>query len=510
MGVRLLTRILAESINQNVTSAKAVVLIGAGFAAQMILRELQHPGSGYEVIGCLDDDRSKRGVRIQGVPVAGTVDELPLLFKGRTDYEVIIAVPSANTAQMRRFVKVCEQAGVKFRTVPALRELISGEVTVKHVRDVNLDDLLGRDVVQIDLEFVKEQLHDKSVMVTGAAGSIGAELCRQILGYAPRELVCVDQNETGIFSLQSALGTHTNGCRTTCYVANVGNHKLMHSVLCDHQVEVVFHAAAYKHVPIMESNVSEAVRNNVLTLIELLEAAERSGCRRFVMISSDKAVNPTSVMGASKRICELVVSSRPANNMHCVSVRFGNVLGSSGSVVTVLQQQLNNHQPLTITHPDVKRFFMTTREAVTLVLQAFAMGNHGDIMVLDMGEPVRIVDLARSLIRLSGKSEQEVGIRFTGLREGEKLFEELFYEQERISPTPCEKIKRTNGALRDWSKLSQQLEQLRASMTQNGAASIRATIQEIVPEYKLESRLLESAAPCSEPSPPHKKAAAQG
>jgi FlaA1/EpsC-like NDP-sugar epimerase len=254
-------------------------------------------------------------------------------------------------------------------------------------------------------------------------------------------------------------------------------------LLSEFKPQIIFHAAAYKHVPMMESNVQEAVKNNVLGLLGMLDLAEVAGCKNFVLISSDKAVNPTNVMGATKRICELILASRPPNGMRCVSVRFGNVLGSSGSVIPVLQQQLRNHEPLTVTHPEIKRFFMTTREAVALVLQAFVIGKHGDILVLDMGKPVRILDLARTLIRLSGRSEHDVEIRFTGLREGEKLKEELFYQHEEVIPTPCEKIKRTSGTLKDWSKLSRQLDELRASMSIDGAAPIRAKIKEIVPEY---------------------------
>jgi FlaA1/EpsC-like NDP-sugar epimerase len=258
------------------------------------------------------------------------------------------------------------------------------------------------------------------------------------------------------------------------------------SVLLEFGPKIIFHAAAYKHVPLMESNVQEAVKNNVLALVGLLDLASKAGCKSFVLISSDKAVNPTNVMGATKRICELILSSYPANGMRCVSVRFGNVLGSNGSVIPVLKRQLRNHQPLTITHPDIKRFFMITPEAVALVLQAFAIGEHGDILVLDMGQSIGILDLARSLIRLSGKSEQDVEIRFTGMREGEKLNEELFYGHERVVPTACEKIKRTNGALRNWPELCRQLDELRASLTVNDAAPIRAKIQEIVPEYSFE------------------------
>jgi FlaA1/EpsC-like NDP-sugar epimerase len=259
-------------------------------------------------------------------------------------------------------------------------------------------------------------------------------------------------------------------------------------ILAESRPEIIFHAAAYKHVPMMESNVQAAVKNNVLGLIGLLSLAEEAHCENFVLISSDKAVNPTSVMGATKRICELILSSRPPNGMRCVSVRFGNVLGSNGSVIPVLRQQLHNRQPLTVTHPDIKRFFMTTREAVALVLQAFAIGNHGDILVLDMGEPVKILDLARALIRLSGESEDEVGIRFVGLREGEKLNEELFYAHEKVIPTGCQKIKRTSGPRKEWLTLYRQLNELRASMTVDGAAPVLAMIKKIVPEFTTTAR----------------------
>ena len=287
-------------------------------------------------------------------------------------------------------------------------------------------------------------------MVTGAAGSIGSELCRQILDYCPARLVCLDQSETGLYFLRLGLVEHKNGAQVSFCVGDVCDADRVRSLLHEFSPEIIFHAAAYKHVPMMETNVHEAVKNNVLGFIGLLNLADEAGCKNFVLISSDKAVNPTNVMGATKRICELIISSRPPNGMRCVSVRFGNVLGSSGSVVPVLEQQLRNRQPLTITHPDIKRFFMITPEAVALVLQAFAIGAHGDILVLDMGEPVRILDLARSLIRLSGKSENDVEIQFTGLRDGEKLNEELFYEHERVTPTSCHKIKRTNGSLKDW------------------------------------------------------------
>ena len=462
-------------------------MIGAGSAAEIILREIRRPGSGFAPVGCLDDNRSKLGIRINNVPVLGTVDQLSDLMSAAPVDEVLIAVPSATGHQMRRFVEICNQANVNFRTVPALKDIIAGEVIVSQLREVSLEDLLGREPVQIDLESVRKEIAGRTVMVTGAAGSIGSELCRQILNYSPARLICLDQSETGLYFLRLDLMEHKNGAQLAFRVGDVCDAERVRSLLFEFRPEIIFHAAAYKHVPMMESNVQEAVKNNVLGLIGLLDVAAEAGCKSFVLISSDKAVNPTNVMGATKRICELIISSKPLNGMRCVSVRFGNVLGSSGSVIPVLKGQLRDHRPLTITHPDIKRFFMITPEAVALVLQAFAFGKHGDILVLDMGESVRILDLARSLIRLSGKSEHDVEIQFTGLREGEKLDEELFYGHEKVIPTSCEKIKRTNGALRNWGELRRQLDELRASMSIDGAAPIRAKIKEIVPEYCFES-----------------------
>jgi FlaA1/EpsC-like NDP-sugar epimerase len=483
-GARLSTRVLAESIRRDSAScSKRVMLVGAGFAAEMVIRELARPESGYMAVGCVDDDRTKLGIHIQGVPVLGAISEIEKLVQVNSVDEILIAIPSASGKQMRRITEACQKTNLTFKTVPTLSDIIRGDANVSQFREVRLDDLLGREPVQIDLEVVRKEIADRTVVVTGAAGSIGSEICRQILEFSPARLVCLDQSETSLYFLGLGLTAHKNGAQLVFRVADVCDAERMRSLLCEFRPEIVFHAAAYKHVPMMESNVQEAVKNNVFGLVSLLELASEAGCKSFVLISSDKAVNPTNVMGATKRVCELILSSRPANGMRCVSVRFGNVLGSNGSVIPVLQQQLQNHQPLTITHPEIKRFFMITPEAVALVLQAFAIGNHGDILVLDMGESVRILDLARGLIRLSGKSERDVEIQFTGLREGEKLNEELFYEHEKVLPTSCEKIKRTNGVLRSWPELSRQLDELRASMSIDGAAPVRSKLKEIVPGY---------------------------
>jgi FlaA1/EpsC-like NDP-sugar epimerase len=495
-GVRLFARAVRETLRTDLNPCQRVVVIGAGFAGQMILREIAHRGSGYQAVACVDDDPSKLGLKIQGVPVLGSVDQLPAILRKHPADEIFIAVPSATGTQMQQCVSSCEKAGVKFRTVPALRDLIAGQATVSQLREVNLDDLLGRDPVEMDLERVRRQIAGRTVMVTGAAGSIGSELSRQILAYGPAKLLCLDQSETGIFYQQLELSKHENGSHLVCCVADVGDRERLRSILVQHRPEVIFHAAAYKHVPVMESNVHEAVKNNVLALLQLLEVAEEGGCQSFVLISSDKAVNPTNVMGATKRVGELMVSCRPARGMRCVSVRFGNVLGSNGSVVPVLQEQLRSGQQLTITHPDVRRFFMTTREAVALVLQAFAIGNHGDTLVLDIGEPLRILDLARSLIRLSGKSPSQVEILFTGLRPGEKMCEELFYATEAVLPTSCQRIRKARSQLVSWSHLERQFQELRACLSLDGAAPVRACLKQIVPEYVYsESSAAETTCP---------------
>jgi FlaA1/EpsC-like NDP-sugar epimerase len=483
-GARLASRVLVESVRRDSATARRVLLVGAGFAAQMVIRELARPKSGYIAVGCVDDDPSKLRIHINGVPVLGRVNELETVLATNPSDEILIAIPSATGKQMQRITEICERTELPFKTVPALSDIIRGDAKVSQFREVRLEDLLGREPVQIDLEAVRAQLHNKIVVVTGAAGSIGSELCHQILDYTPCKLICIDQNETGIFYLQQELRRRSHETQLVCCVADVSDGERMRRCFSDHQVEYVFHAAAYKHVPVMEENVSEAIRNNVFALESLLDIAEEEGCKSFVVISSDKAVNPTSVMGSSKRIGELMLAARPSEKMRCVSVRFGNVLGSSGSVVRIFQEQLRQGRALTITHAEIRRFFMTTQEAVSLVLQAFTIGFNGDILVLDMGTPIRILDMARTLIRLSGKSEDSTQIQFIGLREGEKLEEELFYRHEKVLPTIYEKIKRINGSKPDWTGLCRQLEELRAALTIDGAGLIRAKIKEIVPEYR--------------------------
>jgi FlaA1/EpsC-like NDP-sugar epimerase len=483
IGVRIFSRVLAESVRQDLTASRKVLLIGAGVGAQTVVREIGRPGSEYAPVGYVDDDCSKVGLKIEGIPVLGTVEQLPELVNSYPIDEVLIAVPSASSKQMQRFVEVCERTAVKFRTVPALRDVISQRVSISDFRDVDVGDLLGRNPVEIDLQSVRSAIHGRSVMVTGAAGSIGSEICRQVLEHEPRILVCVDQNENGMFYLERELATRLGRTILRCHVSNVGDREEMGHIFRQSCPEAIFHAAAYKHVPVMEQNVPGAVRNNVFGLISLLEVASENGCKTFILTSSDKAVNPASVMGATKRIAELIIAHQPTNGMRCLSVRFGNVLGSNGSVIPVLQRQLRRNEPLTVTHPETRRFFMTIREAVSLVLQASVIGEKGETLVLDMGEPVLILELVRTLIRLSGKNEKQVPVQFTGLRKGEKLAEELFYENEEVCETSFPKIKRARGPLQDWATLATKLEALESTLFLNGADSIRARIKEIVPEY---------------------------
>ncbi|MGA8868972.1 MAG: polysaccharide biosynthesis protein [Candidatus Sulfotelmatobacter sp.] len=392
-------------------------------------------------------------------------------------------MPSASSRQMQRFVEVCERTALKFRTVPALRDVIAQRVSISNFRDVDVEDLLGRDPVEIDLQSVRSSIYGHSVLVTGAAGSIGSELCRQILEHEPRILVCVDQNETGIFYLDRELLPRGGGTALRCHVADTGDRKRMERIFQESRPETIFHAAAYKHVPLMEENVPEAVQNNVFGLMSLLDVGRESECKTFVLISSDKAVNPCNVMGATKRIGELIIAHQPTDGMRCLSVRFGNVLGSNGSVIPVLQRQLRNNEPLTVTHPEIKRFFMTIREAVSLVLQGSVIGEKGDTLVLEMGQPLPILELVRTLIRLSGRHEKQVKIQFTGLRPGEKLIEELFYQNEEVDQTSFPKIKRARGPRQDWNTLAGELEELEATLFLNGSDTIRTKINEIIPEY---------------------------
>lgn len=462
---------------------RRVFIVGAGFAAQMLIRELKNAGASWAVIGCVDDDHKKIGSQILGVPVLGSTPQLAeLSIKYRT-FEVLIAIPSASASQMHRIVKICDDARLKYRTVPSLRELVTGESNVLQLRKVSVEDLLGRAPVHLDLVPVRRKLEDTAVMVTGAAGSIGSELAYQILQYRPRVLVCVDHDESALFALEHRLKAVNSNCTIQFCVSDINNTDRMESILSRFQISSLFHAAAYKHVPLMENNVSEALRNNVFGLMSVLEAADKCNCDDFLLISSDKAVHPTSFMGCTKRLGELILAARPMSKMRCVTVRFGNVLGSQGSVVPLFQEQIRTTRRITVTHPEITRYFMTIQEAVGLVLQAFGIGDHRDLLVLDMGNPVSIVDLARTLIKLSGLPEKQVEIVYTGLRPGEKLCEELFYKGEEQNATSVGGIMRAKSSTMNWDTLSWHLSALHTLALKELEIGIRERIKQIIPEY---------------------------
>lgn len=486
MGVRAGT-VYLERAGMSLERRRAVI-IGAGFAGQMLVREL-HASARHVPVAVVDDDSSKQGAMLHGVRIEGAISELAAVVARHHADEVLIAIPSATRAQMFRIVETCNAANVRYRTVPSLRDLAAGTVKIDELREINLEDLLGRQPVDLQLEPVRRVLDGKVILVTGAAGSIGSELSWQIVGFEPDVLICVDHDESALFQLEYRLKARKSRTQVIYCVEDIGDTDRMRTLLLRNEVDFVFHAAAYKHVPMMERNVSKALRNNVFALRRLVGAAEECGVTAFLLISSDKAVNPTNVMGCTKRIGELILSSRRERHMRCVSVRFGNVLGSQGSVIPLFQQQLRDGLPLTITHPDITRFFMTISEAVSLVLQGFTIGQHGDILVLDMGEPISIRRMAKALIHFSGYSENQVKMVYTGLRPGEKLYEELFYEFETRLETGCEKVFRTKGPSIHWEELDSRLRYMESQIPIASDEQLKMLMSEFVPEYSVDGAL---------------------
>jgi len=477
---------------------KNVVIIGAGQGGEKILREIfDNPHLKYNVIGFLDDDPKKIGRSIYGIRVLGRADELPLIAGRHEIYEVFIAIPSASGKQIRRIVGICDDCGVAYKTLPGIGEIMDGKVSIKALRDVGYEDLLGRPPVRLDTSEIAQYLTGRSVLVTGCGGSIGSELCRQIIRFDPRKLILVDAGEANLYQILMEL-EHEKGFHNYCAIlGDVRNRKLLESVFTQYSPEVVFHAAAYKHVPMIERNPWEAIFNNVLGSKVIMETAAKNGVERFVLVSTDKAVRPTNVMGASKRIAELIMLSLQDNSTRFMGVRFGNVVGSSGSVVPLFRRQIECGGPVTVTHPEVTRYFMTIPEAAQLILQAGSMGEGGEIFILEMGSPVKIVDMARDLIRLSGKEpDEDIEIIFTGLREGEKLYEELITVGEGIVATPHEKImvlRSHDGKMNGHSNLDDfrrwldgHLKELFEAAERFDAQGIKSKIKEFVPEYQPE------------------------
>jgi len=426
-----------------VGQGKPVIVLGAGTAGAMLARELAR-SSEWRLVGMLDDDPGKQGREVLAHKVLGSFGDLPRIAEQlKVDY-VIIAIPSASVEEQRRVATLCVRAGVKVMVLPALSPLTQGQNFLSRVRQIDLEDLLGREPVKIDMPHVEQLLHGRVVMVTGAGGSIGSELCRQILRFAPAQLVAYDLSEYAMYRLIEELHERFPECSVIPVVGDAKDSLLLDQTMARFTPHIVFHAAAYKHVPLMEEqNAWQAVRNNVLGTLRVARAAIRHGVRHFVLISTDKAVNPTNVMGASKRLAEMACQAlqQSAPRTQFETVRFGNVLGSAGSVIPKFQQQIAKGGPVTVTHPEITRFFMTIPEAAQLVLQASSMGRGGEIFILDMGQPVKIVDLARDLIRLYGFSEEQIRIVFTGLRPGEKLYEELLADDETTTRTPHPKLR---------------------------------------------------------------------
>jgi FlaA1/EpsC-like NDP-sugar epimerase len=426
-----------------VGQGKPVVVLGAGSAGASLARELSR-SSEWRLVGLLDDDVSKHGREIYGYKVLGSISELPQLAESlKTEY-AIIAIPSASVEAQRRVATLCVRAGVRAMVLPALTTLTQGQAFLSRVRQIDLEDLLGRDPVKIDTPHVEALLRNRVVMVTGAGGSIGSELCRQILRFEPAQLIAFDLSEYAMYKLTEELHDRFPGLPVVPVIGDAKDSLLLDQVLSRHAPHILFHAAAYKHVPLMEEqNAWQAVRNNVLGTYRVARSAIRHEVKHFVLISTDKAVNPTNVMGASKRLAEMTCQAlqQSSTRTQFETVRFGNVLGSAGSVIPKFQQQIAKGGPVTVTHPEITRFFMTIPEASQLVLQASSMGRGGEIFILDMGEPVKIVDLARDLIRLYGFSEEHIRIVFTGLRPGEKLYEELLADDETTTRTPHAKLR---------------------------------------------------------------------
>ncbi|WP_199543289.1 polysaccharide biosynthesis protein [Paraburkholderia kururiensis] len=426
-----------------VGQGKPVLVLGAGTAGANLVRELKRSGE-WRLVGLLDDDPVKQGRELYGYRVLGPIGDLQKISSGLKVEHVIIAVPSASVEAHRRIATLCVRAGVKAMVLPALTPLTQGQAFLSRVRQIDLEDLLGRDPVMIDTVHVQALLRNRVVMVTGAGGSIGSELCRQILRFGPAQLVAFDISEFAIYRLNEELRDRYPEVSLVPVIGDAKDSLLLDQVMARYTPHIVFHAAAYKHVPLMEEvNAWQAVRNNVLGTYRVARAAIRHEVRHFVLISTDKAVNPTNVMGASKRLAEMACQAlqQMSSRTQFETVRFGNVLGSAGSVIPKFQQQIAKGGPVTVTHPEITRFFMTIPEASQLVLQASSMGQGGEIFILDMGEPVKIVDLARDLIRLYGFTEEQIRIAFTGLRPGEKLYEELLADDETTTRTPHPKLR---------------------------------------------------------------------
>lgn len=484
-GARLAARLLLNSTDRLTIEKKKIVIYGAGKAGVTLLSEIRsNPRLGYDVRGFIDDDTQKSGQFIQGVPVLGTGAELTAIAATRQLEEVLIAMSSASGSRMTSVLRSCHDAGLRCRTIPSLTEIIENRALTPQIRDVAVEDLLGRAPVHLDEHAIRERLGDQVVMVTGAAGSIGSELCRQIARFGPSKIIGYDIAETPLFEIDRELRKIFPKLEFRPEIGSVQNHSRLDEVIRRHRPCVIYHAAAYKHVPLMEDHLFEAVENNILGTANVALAAAAHGVRDFVMISSDKAVRPTNVMGATKRVAELLVNALQNGSTKFASVRFGNVLGSNGSVVPIFKKQIAAGGPITITHPEMRRYFMTIPEAAQLVLQASTMSKGGEIFVLDMGKPVRIVDLAINLILLSGlRPQEDIGLQFTGIRPGEKLYEELCFSDENTLPTFHEKIMIYSGPVLGKDEMQKRLQSIQRYCAERDARRLLLELKRAVPDF---------------------------
>lgn len=492
VGIRVLRRTQVERAEvaarapRTVTTVR-VLLVGAGRGGHFISRELRaRPDLGYVAVGFVDDDVHKVGQILDGLPVVGTTRELESICKELEVERLLITVAGARPDRLRELNGRCSIVGRPVMIVPRLVEILDGGNDQVRIREVTIDDLLGRPPVRLDLVGMERAFKGRVVLVTGAGGSIGSELCRQVLEYEPRALVLVERFENALFEVHRELEERALlGAQLHCRVGDIADRPRMTSIFAEFRPEVVLHAAAHKHVPMMEVNPGEALKNNILGTMVLADTAAHFGVERFVMISTDKAVNPTSVMGCTKRVAELYVKARDEQSATAfATVRFGNVLGSAGSVIPIFKKQIAKGGPVTVTHPDMVRYFMTIPEACQLVLQACALSRGGELYLLDMGEPVKIVDLARDLIRLSGfRPEQDIAIEYSGIRPGEKLFEELTLSGEKASSAVYPGIFAGSQTMVDPETLTAGIERLLEICDTSSAAEIRAKLKELVPEY---------------------------
>lgn len=465
---------------------KRVLIVGAGKAGEMLVRDLhRNRDEFYQPVGFVDDSATKLGQEIRGVRVIGGSEEI-IDFAERLDIDLIVlALPSASAKQMRRLVGMCEKTGLPFRTLPPLNRLMSGEVTINQLREVSIDDLLGREPVLLDWQAIGKELRGKAVLVTGAGGSIGSELCRQIAKLAPDHLILLDNSEFNLYSVEKELVTSFSGLKISRYLCSVADKVGTENIFAKTHPEIVFHAAAYKHVPMLENQIREAIVNNIEGTRTVAELADRFGSEAFVMISTDKAVNPANIMGSSKRAAEIYCQNlNQRSNTRFVTVRFGNVLGSAGSVVPLFSEQIKNGGPVTVTHREITRYFMTIPEASQLILQASVMGDGGEIFVLDMGEPIKIAYLAEQMIHLSGKVPgEDVEIVYTGLRPGEKLYEELFHVKEALHSTPHKKILLAKHRSFEWGQLTEILNRMLTACNAYDEEKLRSLLGQMVPEW---------------------------